>query len=287
MTATEPRLDHDARCPIWTGAPVELCTCRDDDGHAPHVEWARGPLVCLDTETTGVQVDEDRIVTACLVRINPGEAPIIRTWLADPGVAIPAEATAVHQITEEYAAEHGRPTAEVVAEIEDVLLSMWSDAVLIAANASFDLSILDAELRRHHSRRLRIAGPVIDPMVCDRHVWKYRKGSRKLVDLCATYRVRLEGDAHDATNDALAAARVAWRIAQEYPDEVGNVDPRELHAAQIRWYATQQKSFARYLRDKVAPKETDPDEQRAVRERADAVEAQAGGWPLRVIGGRL
>lgn len=46
-----------------------------------------------------------------------------------------------------------------------------------------------------------------------------------------------------------------------------------------------QHGQAKYLRDKVAPKQDDPDERAEVLARADQVEAQAGGWPLRLIGG--
>lgn len=33
--------------------------------------WTDGPLLGFDTETTGVDVDHDRIVTAALVRRTP------------------------------------------------------------------------------------------------------------------------------------------------------------------------------------------------------------------------
>lgn len=287
MTAVdEPRLDHDARCVIWTGAPVELCSCRADDGHVQRTPWAEGPMTIVDTETTGVDTETDRIVTCTVIYLHGNADPQIHTWLLDPGVEIPEAASNIHGYTEDYVAEHGRKdVAAAIAEIEATIAARWStDVPLLACNASFDLSLLDAELRRHHARRLHIAGPVIDPYVIDKGIDRYRRGSRKLVDLCAHYRVKIEG-AHDATADCLAAARVAWRIGRNYPDEVGRVDPRELHAQQTRWYGVQQRSFAKYLRDKVAPKQDDPDERAAVLAKADAAEAQAGGWPLRVIGG--
>lgn len=278
---TEPVLTHDGRCPIWKGAPVELCRCQGEDGYTPRGPWSEAPMLAFDVESTGVDVHEDRIVTATLVIIQPG-SPLVRTWLADPGIAIPAEASAVHGITEEYAAEHGRPAAEVVDEIDRALAAEWDpDTPLVAMNASFDLSMLDAELRRHHNRRLRIAGPVIDPLVIDKHVEKYRKGSRKLEALCERWRVRLDG-AHDATEDALAAARVAWRIAHDVPD-IGGADLADLHADQIGWYAAQQRSFAKYLRDKVAPGIDDPDERADVLARADQADAAAGNWPMRGV----
>jgi DNA polymerase-3 subunit epsilon len=85
---------------------------------------------------------------------------------------------------------------------------------------------------------------VIDAFVLDKHV-SYRRGSRKLVDQCQHYGVRIDG-AHDAAADALAAARVAWRIAQRYPT-VGGKTLAELHDAQVQWAAEQAASFREYL----------------------------------------
>lgn len=66
--------------------------------------WADGPLLAFDLETTGTDTNADRIVTATVISIAPGKSPDIRTWLADPGVEIPAEATEVHGVSTDYAA---------------------------------------------------------------------------------------------------------------------------------------------------------------------------------------
>ena len=49
--------------------------------------------------------------------------------------------------------------------------------------------------------------PVLDPRVLDKHIDPYRRGGRKLTDLCAHYKVALDG-AHSADADAIAACRV-------------------------------------------------------------------------------
>lgn len=281
---TEPQLEHDLRCPELADpglyADPDRCTCRDTHGKTPRTPWADGPWLAFDIESTGVDVCTDRIVTATAIIYRPGHDRVVHTWLADPGIDIPDGATEVHGITTAHAREHGRPAADVAAEVADVLAQHWAPHLpLIAYNGSFDLAILDNELRRHHARPLTVSGPVVDPLVIDKHVHRYRKGSRKLVDVCAHYQVRLDG-AHDATEDAYAAARVAWRIARQYP-EIGGADLTELHRQQTGWFAEQQASFAAYLRKKVAPGITDPDERQQVLDRADDVDANAAGWPLR------
>ena len=282
MTATDeqPLLDHDARCASWDSDDPAVCDCRDDDGHT---RWYEGPWVAYDTETTGVEVATDRIVTATLIRYTPGQQLAVTEWLADPGVEIPEEATAVHHITTEHARTHGRPAREVIAEIADALERAWTRTVpLIAYNGTFDLDITDNEMRRHLRRPLQVLGPVIDPLILDKHVDRYRRGSRKLVDVARHYRVQLGGDAHDAAADALGAARVMWRIARTYP-EIGQMTLQQLHNAQARWYAEQQRSFAQFLRDKIVPGIDDDTERQQVLDRADTIDAHADGWPLRGV----
>lgn len=276
-----PELEHDLRCQSWQSDDPAVCTCRDGAGHTA-TPWHEGPWVSYDTETTGVEVSTDRIVTATVVAYTPGAGVVITEWLADPGIEIDPGATAVHGISTEHARGHGRPAAEVVAEVADLLASLWTATVpLIAYNGAFDLDITDTELRRHHRRRLVVSGPMIDPLILDKQHDRYRRGSRKLVDVCAHYRVRI-GNAHDATEDALAAARVAWKIARASAAIRAMTLP-ELHAAQVRWFAEQQRSFADYLRKKVAPTVEDADERDALLERADTIDAHAEGWPLRGV----
>ena len=50
--------------------------------------WHDGPMVGFDTETTGVDVGADRVVTAAVVR-RDATGNQVRSWLIDPGVAIP------------------------------------------------------------------------------------------------------------------------------------------------------------------------------------------------------
>ena len=206
--------------------------------------WHSGPFLAFDTETTGVNTATDLIVTATVVRIH-GADVLTTSWLLDPGVEIPEGTTAVHGITTEHARNHGRPPAECVEEIAAHLSDAWRLGIpVLAFNACFDLSILDRECRRHGVPGIN-PGRVLDPFVIDKAVDRYRRGKRTLETQCAHYGV-IHGGAHDATADALAAARVMWRIARLYPD-VGRMSLDELHEAQTRWAAEQAASFRDYL----------------------------------------
>lgn len=230
--------------------------------------WHRELLIGFDLETTGTDPREARIVTAAVIEVADGERRGHRTWLADPGIPIPAGATAVHGITDARAAAEGSPPDRVADAVAEALTGYWRAGVpVVAYNAPFDLTLLAAELRRHRLPSLAEqlggapVGPVIDPLTVDRAVDRYRKGSRRLSAVCAEYGVALE-DAHDASADALAAARLARAIALRHP-KVAALGPAALHERQIAWAAERAADFQAYLRRKG--------------ERGAVVD---GGWPL-------
>lgn len=205
----------------------------------------------FDLETTGTNVETDRIVTACVIQCGGSLSTTSATWLTNPGIEIPAEATKVHGITTDRARAEGRPAAEVIEEVTAALAQVvLSDIPIVAMNAPFDLTLLDREARRHGVQPLTdIVGDqlrVLDPRVLDKRYDPYRRGKRTLTDLCRHYRVTLDG-AHTAEADAIAACRVVWRIAQQYP-HVADATLADLHEEQILWARKQAVSFADYLR---------------------------------------
>lgn len=205
--------------------------------------WIDGPVLGFDTETTGVDVLGDRIVTAAVVR-RAGTEQAVSTWLLDPGIDIPAEAAAIHGITTEHARAFGRPAAPALDEIARTLAAaLLRDEPVVAFNASFDLTLLDAELRRHTLPTLaeRIGRPVrvvVDPLVLDRHADRYRRGKRKLGDLCVHYGVTTDAALHTADVDVAATLDVLRAMAGRYP-ELADVPLERLHDVQVgahrRW----------------------------------------------------
>jgi DNA polymerase-3 subunit epsilon len=209
--------------------------------------WSVRAMLAFDTETSGVDVETARIVTACLAAVNTTvpEAPI--SWLVDPGIEIPTEATAVHGVTTEHAREHGEQPRGVLMDIRARLIDAWEmGRPVVAFNAPYDLTVLDRELRRHDLPALDVHGLVVDPLVLDRHLDKWRKGSRKLDAVCRNYQVALDG-AHDSTQDALAAARVAWRMFRMFP-ELDAMDGDDLYALQVDAHRDWADGFEAYLR---------------------------------------
>ncbi|WP_417511776.1 3'-5' exonuclease [Microbacterium sp.] len=204
-----------------------------------------GRIGVFDLETTGIDVGTDRIVTAYVgVLDSHGDEVAARSWIADPGVPIPDGAAAVHGITTERAQREGRDAREVVAEIGASLSSLFAQGLpVVAYNASYDFSLLAHECRRHDVAILETPGPVIDPLVIDKAVDRYRRGKRTLEFVAQHYGVTLDG-AHEASADAIAAGRVAQAIARAFPLATS---AQELHAQQIGWARTQAESLTEYF----------------------------------------
>lgn len=216
--------------------------------------WHNGPLLGFDVESSGVSVEDDRIVTAALVWVH-GPKVQRQSWLLNPGVPIPAEASAIHGITDEKAAEGDRP-ADILPIIASAITDHLSQGLpLVAFNAVFDLTMLDRELRRHcgHSLEADTLRPIIDPFVWDRHADKYRKGKRTLDAICKHYQVPFAGDAHTADADAFATLRLAWRLAEVW--SYGDTPLVELHDLQANWHRERQDDYMSYLRREGKPTE--------------------------------
>jgi DNA polymerase-3 subunit epsilon len=244
--------------------------------------WHLGMLCALDFESTGVDVETARIVTACVAWIDGSgkKEPVIRQWLIDPGIPIPEEAAKIHGITTEHAQKHGRAHFDALPEIVAELRSAMPSVPIVGHNVgSYDLNLLDRECRRHGIEPLPEASPVIDTLVLDKHLVKYRKGTgaRRLTTLCETYGVRLDG-AHDATYDALASARIAWKMGARNP-RLAALSLPELHELQKRAAKHQDQDYAIYLRG-LGNKARTADEQIELWTRADQIDAAAGYWPV-------
>lgn len=214
------------------------------DVDPPLPRWLRRVGV-FDLETTGVDVTRDRIVTAHVGVLDAdGRQIVSRSWLADPGIAIPPGATEVHGVTTDRARTEGRPAAEVVAGVLRALRSLLGQGVpIVAYNASYDFSLLAHEAHRHGLEPLVAPAPIIDPFVIDKAVDRYRRGKRTLSFVAAHYAVELDG-AHEAAADAIAAGRVAQAIGRQFalPETVD-----DLHTRQIGWARSQAESLTEYF----------------------------------------
>ncbi len=213
--------------------------------------WGTRPLVALDLETTGRDPRQDRILGVALYRQEPGgePEPLVDT-LVDPGaeVVIPAEAAAVHGITRErLETVDAPPLTGILPAVHDALVDCATQGTgVVIYNAPFDWPFLAAELARLAPPRWLPNCRLVDPLVLDRHVDRFRKGKRTLETACQVYDATLD-QAHDAGADARACLQVARAIGKRYP-EVGGLSLDELVELQTRAHSEWREGFNAYLR---------------------------------------
>lgn len=216
----------------------------------------------FDLETTGLEVRSVRVVTASVGLLSrSGEVLERSNWIVNPGVPIPEAASQVHGITDEIARRDGAEPNTAISQIVDQLNKIMTQGVpVVAFNAAYDFSIITAEARRHDLSDPLVA-PVFDPLVIDRQVNKYRSGKRTLMHLAEHYAIPLL-NAHTAEADAVAAATLAFRQIERYP-EVSKLNAAQLHESQVEWAEAQAADFESYMK------------QRSAQFRAER------GWPVR------
>ena len=206
------------------------------------MSWLNLPTVAWDTETDSPDPTEAHIVTACIGLGDPGKRSwTTRAWLLRPDRPIPAEATAVHGITTEHAAEHGVDRVQALGEIRDALAAYWGEGVpVVGHNAPYDCTVLDRELRRNGLPALVVAGPVLDTLAL---FWRFSRttGSRTLSKLAERHGIIFP--AHDAGADALASLRLLHILAEQ-DDTLALIPAKALHEAQIGWNAQRQEQAA-------------------------------------------
>jgi len=176
------------------------------------------PLAFLDTETTGTDPQKDRIVELSLVIYRPGaDEPEVRTRRLNPEVPIPAEATAVHGITDADVA--GEPTFRQVAENLLLLLDGCDFAGFNVRR--FDVPILCAEFGLL-GMKLDLEGR----RMLDAQFLFHLHERRDLESAVVFYLGRCHDGAHGAEADARAAAEVLFAQVDRYelPRDVGELD---------------------------------------------------------------
>jgi DNA polymerase-3 subunit epsilon len=210
--------------------------------------------VGFDLETTGISSFLDVPVSYSFVeRVDDGSRllSVFEGGLVNPGREIPAGACAIHGITDDMVVD-AMPLAEATEVIVKKLHDVWRDGgVIVGMNVSYDLTMVDSMCRRLGLVPLQLRGrigSVMDVLILDRHFDKWRKGSRKLTDLCGHYEVTLS-NAHSAAYDAEASLVVLETMRRRFPD-LDLLEGEYANVALRSWYQDWLTSFSRYLEKK-------------------------------------
>lgn len=159
--------------------------------------------IAVDLETTGLNAKVDRIVEVGMVAFQNGQATDRYETLIDPGILIPAAASAVNHITNEMLSAAPRECV-----IYPVLVNTLGDVlegktILCAHNAPFDMAFLAETLMRHG-----YSGEIcyVDTLAVSRRLLRGLR-SYKLAAVAECFEIE-NRQAHRAASDAETCGKI-------------------------------------------------------------------------------
>lgn len=175
-------------------------------------------VIYLDLETTGVDINEDRIVQIAALKITETGEEELKDILVNPTIPIPKEASDVHGITDDKVED--APTFKQISKS----LHKWLEGYdLITYNGNkFDLPLLLSEFKR-----VGIELDLDDVNLVDSLVIERLLNPKDLSSVYFRYTGKeLEG-AHDAKNDIYALKEIL-----DKQNEILQLDPKNLELYQ-------------------------------------------------------
>ncbi|MDP4600795.1 MAG: exonuclease domain-containing protein [Polaribacter sp.] len=173
------------------------------------------PIIFFDLETTGVNIATDRIVEISILKVFPNGNKESKTWLVNPEIEIPAEAAAIHGITNEKVVME--PTFKELAATVNELIA---DCDLAGFNSNrFDIPLLAEELMR-----AGIDFDMKNRKAIDVQVIFHKKEQRTLSAGYQFYCGKNLEDAHSAEADTNATYEILLAQLDKYTDIENTVD---------------------------------------------------------------
>lgn len=183
------------------------------------------PLAFFDLETTGTNINHDRIVEISVVKLMPDGTVLERTRRINPEMHIPEEATAVHHITDEDVA--GEPTFRQVAAS---LAQLLTGCDIAGFNSNrFDIPLLDQEFSR-----AQVDFDISRARFVDVQTIYHKKEPRTLSAAYTFYCGKNLEDAHSALADTRATMEVLLAQLEKYDDVPCDLEPLSEYASQNR-----------------------------------------------------
>ncbi len=233
MKAVGGRRQAQTQAPDWPGILQKLAhSARDPRLQrfyqagtvAADTPLAQVPLLAMDVETTGLDLERDSIVSIGLVplslnRIRCTEA---RYWLVKPAAELRSESVTFHHIT--HSAVRDAPRLD---SILDELLAAMAGKVMVVHYRTLERGFLDQAIRHLLGEGLYF--PVIDTMQLEARLHRGKQSAGWLARLSRQQRVSIRladsrlryglplYQAHHALTDALATAELLQaQVAHHY-----------------------------------------------------------------------
>lgn len=167
------------------------------------------PLVFFDLETTGINIAKDRIVEISILKVFPNGNKESKTWLVNPEIEIPKEASDVHGITNEKVV-----TEPTFKELSSQVNEMIKGCDLAGFNSNrFDIPLLAEELLR-----VGVDFDMKNRVAIDVQVIFHKKEQRTLSAGYKFYCGKDLENAHSAEADTMATYEILLAQLEKYND---------------------------------------------------------------------
>jgi DNA polymerase-3 subunit epsilon len=182
------------------------------------------PIVFFDVETTGVDVEKDRILELSALKFHPNGESEELYLLINPTVPISEEATSKHGFSNEDLKDKPK-----FNEVVDQILEFYDESDLGGHNSNhFDIQMLVAEIKR--------CGYTYDiekvKMVDTRKIY-LRNNPKELEHLYQEYTGKVLENAHSAKADIIATVEIFNAQVEKYgienideADKIGKTDKK-------------------------------------------------------------
>lgn len=207
----------------------ETCVHDDPFGHVL-AAFDSGRILVVDTETTGLNTDEDEVIELASIALVNGREAGRNSCLIHSGRGVGAS-QAVHGITDEQLRLEGADPAEAFGKFRAAV----QGHLLVGHNVGYDLAMIEAQMLRLGMGGLAGVAGVADTYELARRF--LRSPSYKLTDLCRACGVA-GGTAHRALGDAESTVELLRLLVGELRKRqgerralVGRYRPRFLEAS--------------------------------------------------------
>ena len=206
--------------------------------------WWQRPFTAIDTETTGLDWHNDRVIQVGMSYFDGGKYIGGHSHIIDSGHPSAPEAIETHHITDEMQRLLGEKGSTIFPLIRNAI---HESRFLVIMNAPFDLNFLKYELER--LKTVLVVTDVVDPLVIDRFYSKNRipslaKGRRTLKAMSERYGIH-DYPLHDAGHDSRRVGELAIEMAQRH-GQLARTPLSELMKKQRKWHGEWSDDFASF-----------------------------------------
>ncbi|WP_457618611.1 3'-5' exonuclease [Lutibacter sp.] len=167
------------------------------------------PIIFFDLETTGINIAKDRIVEISILKVFPNGNKESKTWLVNPEMEIPKEASDIHGITNEKVV-----TEPTFNELASEISKMIEGCDLAGFNSNrFDIPLLAEEMLR-----AEVDFNMNDRVAIDVQVIFHKKEERTLSAGYQFYCGKSLENAHSAEADTNATYEILKAQLDKYDD---------------------------------------------------------------------